>query len=105
MKKKDYETYLGDTICSIVKNEKNIANKCNMGVGAVSQIFAMVSQVSLRHYYFDLALIMRRTILISKLVSSSETWYNVTKPEYQKLESIDEMCVRSVLNAQASTPK
>ena len=105
MKKKDYETYLGDIICSSGKNEKNIANKCNKGVGAVSQIFAMVSQVSLGHYYFDVALIMRSTILISKLVSSSETWYNVTKPEYQKLESIDEMFVRRLLSVQASTPK
>ena len=105
MTKKEHETYLGDVICSSGKNTKNIANKCNMGVGAVSQIFAMLSQVSLGHFYFEIALVMKNTMLVSKLVSSSETWSNVTKPEYQKLESIDEMFIRRMLNVQSTAPK
>ena len=92
--KTDHETYLVDVICSIGRNEKNIASKANKGVGAISQIFAMLSQVTLGHFYFETALVMRDSMLISKLVASSEVWYNITKTEYQKLENIDETFVK-----------
>ena len=74
-------------------------------MGAVSQIFSSLSQISLGHYYYDIAFIMRDSILVSKLVSSSEIWYNVTKQEYQKLENIDEMFFRRLLNVPVSVPK
>ena len=90
MKKSNHETYLGDVICNSGSNEKNITSKANKGVGAISQIFSMLSQVSLGHFYFETALVMRDSMLISKLVASSEVWYNITKTEYQKLENIDE---------------
>ena len=105
MTRKDSEVYLGDVICSSGKNEKNILNKSNQGVGAVSQIFTMLSQISLGHFYFDIALIMRDTILASKLVSSSEVWYNVTKKEYETLEKVDEMFYRRLLDVPLSVPK
>ena len=105
MKKTDSEVYLGEIINSTGSNEKNIANKTNQGVGAVSQIFSSLSQISLGHYYYDIAFIMRDSILVSKLVSSSEIWYNVTKQEYQKLENIDEMFFRRLLNVPVSVPK
>ena len=86
MKQKDHETYLGDVISSTGKNEKNILNKANQGVGSVSQIFSMLSQVSLGHFHFEIALVMRDSILISKLVASSEIWYDVSKQEYKNLK-------------------
>ena len=105
MKKTDHETYLGDVICSSGRNEKNIASKANKGVGAISQIFAMLNQVTLGQFYFETALVMRDSMLISKLVASSEVWYNITKTEYQKLENIDETFTRRLLNVQSSVPK
>jgi hypothetical protein len=81
MNKKDHETYLGDVISSNGNNEKNIESKANQGVGAVSQIFAMVSQVSLGHFYFEIALMLRDAILVSKLVASSEVWYSIKKQD------------------------
>lgn len=65
----------------------------------------MVSQVSLGHFYFEIALMLRDAILVSKLVASSEVWYNITKQEYKKLENIDEMFMRRMFNVQSSTPK
>ena len=92
-------------ISSTRKNEKNILNKANQGVGSVSRIFSMLSQVSLGHFYFEIALIMRDSMLVSKLVSTSEEWYDVTKQEYKKLESVYEMFYRRLFNVQISTPK
>ena len=105
MIRKDSEVYLGDVICSSGTNHKNISNKTNQGVGAVSQIFSMLHQVSLGHYYFDISLIMRDAILASKLVSSSEVWYNVTQKEYESLEKVDEMFYRRLFDVPISTPK
>ena len=105
MKKKEHETYLGDVISSSGKNDKNIEHKANQGVGGVSQFFSMLHQVSLGHFYFEIGLVLRDSILVSKLVSSSESWYNITKQEYKKLESIDEMFYRRLFNVQSSVPK
>ena len=105
MKKTDSEVYLGEIISSSGSNEKNIANKSNQGVGAVSQIFSSLSQISLGHYYYDIAFIMRDSILVSKLVSSSEIWYNVTDSQYSKLEEIDEMFLSKIFEVPKSVPK
>ena len=89
--KKNQETYLGDVICSSGTNTKNVENKCNGGIGTVSQIVSMLGQITLGHYYFEVAMVLRDSMLISKLVSSSEIWYHVTKDQYRKIEQIDEM--------------
>merc|ERR1712129_138384 len=54
MSKKQHEVYLGEIICSSGTNDKNIANKANKGVGAVSQIFSSLNQISLGHYQYSL---------------------------------------------------
>jgi hypothetical protein len=84
--KKQYETYLGDVICSSGSNRKNIEKRTNCGVGAVSQILSTLSQVSLGHFHYEIALIFRDSMLVSKLVFSSEVWYNVKNEQYSKLE-------------------
>ena len=69
--KKDHATYLGDVICSTGTNVRKVENKCNGGVEAVSQIVSMLGQISLGHFHFEVAMVLRDSILISKLVSSS----------------------------------
>ena len=39
------------------------------------------------------------------MVSSSESWYNVSKQDYQKLENVDEMFFRRLLNVPVSVTK
>ena len=69
MNSKSFETYLGDVVCSSGSNNRNINRKVTIGIGAVSQIISMLNQVSLGYYYFEIALVMRETMLISKIVS------------------------------------
>ena len=95
---KTHETYLGEVICKSGSNDKNIQNKRNSGLGAVSQITSMLNQISLGHYYYEIALVLRDTILISKMPSSSEIWYNLTKQQIRQFEQIDE-----ILSAPEST--
>ena len=102
---KSHETYLGEIICTSGSNDRNIQNKRNSGLSAVSQITSMLNQISLGHYYFEIALVLRDTILISKMASSSEIWYDITKQQIRQLEQIDEMFLLQVFCAPKSTPR
>ena len=102
---KSYETYLGDIVCSSGSNDRNIENRYNQGIGSVGQIMTILNQVSLGHYYVEIGLAMRDTILISKLVFNSEVWYNVKDKQISKLEQIDQMFFRKLLNLPRSAPR
>ena len=84
MKKKNRETNLGEVISSSGSNDRNIEKRRNSGISAVSQIISTLSRVSLGHYHFQIALIFRDSMLVSKLLSSSETRYNVKDDHYKK---------------------
>jgi hypothetical protein len=105
MIQKEFETYLGDIICATGSNKKNIENRTNRGIGAVSEILSTLSQVSLGHFYFEIALIFRDSLLISKMVYSSEIWYNISNNDYKRLEEIDEMYMRKIFDLPKSTPR
>ena len=105
IKVKDYETYLGDIISNTGSNERNIENRRNQGLGAINQIYSMLNLTSLGHFHFEISMVLRDAILVSKLVYNSEVWYNLTDSQIVKLEQIDEMFFRRILDVPKTTPK
>ena len=105
IKRKKHETYLGDVICSTGSNNKNVEKRRNSGTGAVSQVISTLSQVTLGHNHFETALIFRDSMVVSKLVSSAEVWYNITKDQYEKLEEIDELFLMKIFELPESVPR
>ena len=103
--KKNHETYLGDVNCNSGSNTKNVDKRRNSGTGAVSQVISTLNQVALGHNHFETALIFRDSMLVSKLVSSTEVWYNITKDQYEKLEEIDEIFLMKILELPESVPR
>ena len=101
----NFETYLGDIVCNSGTNDKNIEKRHNQGIGSVAQIFTMLGQVSLGHYHFEIALVLRDSMLVSKLVFNSEVWYNITIKQILKLEQIDEMFFRKLFSLAKSAPR
>ena len=65
----------------------------------------MINLTSLGHFFFEIAFILRDSILVSKLVFNSEVWYKVTPKQLEKLEQIDESYLRKILNVAKTTPK
>ena len=59
MKSADSEKYIGDVISSSGSNEANISRRRSIGMGAISQIFSILSEISLGKHYIELGLIMR----------------------------------------------
>ena len=59
MKTVDYDKYLGDIISSDSSNTKNIESKVSKAIGIISQIMALLNEVSLGSHYFKIALMLR----------------------------------------------
>ena len=54
-------------------------------------MISTLSRVTLGYFQFEIALVFRDSMLISKQVSSSESWYNITEEQNRRLEEIDEI--------------
>ena len=56
-------------------------------------------------YYFEVALILRRSHLISSILTNSEAWYGLSVADIEQLEQTDETFLRRVLEVGSSCPK
>ena len=65
----------------------------------------MLDGIPFGQYYFEVALILRNSLLVCSMLYNSEAWYNITNSELNFLETVDLMLLRKILNAPKSTPK
>ena len=71
----------------------------------VTQIENILETVSLGEHYFDIALLLRESLLINSMLSSVEIMYGLKASYYQDLESVDKLLLRKViLKTKVSTP-
>ena len=99
MEEKMDEKYLGDVISTDGKNIKNIKASVAKGKGIVSRILSILEGIPFGQFYFEVALILRNSLLVSSMLCNSETWYNITKAELDLLETVDVQLLRSILKA------
>ena len=104
MKETACEKYLGDKISGDGKNDTNIEDRCNKGLGIKSQTLGLLKEISLGINYFEIGLLLRDVNLINGMLFNSEAWYDVTTKQIEKLEKIDELYLRSLLEAHSKTP-
>ena len=100
----EHTKYLGQIISSNGTNTKNIENRANKGIGLVNKIQTTLIITPGGKYHFELAVILRNAILISSILSCSETWYSIQEVEYRKLEQIDETLMKKMLNCSSQIP-
>ena len=77
MKKADTEKYIGDVISDTGSNDANIARRKSQGIGAISQIFSILNEISMGYHYIEIGLILRESILLSKMLLSAEAWHKL----------------------------
>ena len=99
------EKYLGDVISRDGKNIKNFKARVNKGTGIVNKIMNMLDGIPFGQFYFEIALILRNSLLVSSMLCNSEAWYNITNSELNFLETVDLMLLRKILNVPKTTPK
>ena len=56
-------------------------------------------------FYFEVAILLRNSLLVSSMLTNTEAWYNITKSEMELLETIDLQFLRSILKAPKCTPR
>ena len=99
----DEERYLGDLITSDGRNTKNLAARKAKGVGIVDKIMTILNDVFFGPYFFQVALTMRVSMLLSSILLNSESWYNLSDNEIQQLKTVDNMLHRRILECPRST--
>ena len=84
MIKVDCDKYLGDYLSVEGKNDRNINEKWNKGIGFVSQVIGLLKEISLGQYYFDIALLLRNTNILNGILFNYEVLYGLTKTQIEK---------------------
>ena len=103
MKEAEEEKYIGDVISYNGSNDGNISKRRSLGTGAISQIFAILNEVSLGFQYIEIGLILRESILLSKMLLSSEAWHKLFMYQIEKLEEVDRSFFRQLFNCHSKT--
>ena len=91
------ETYLGDLLTSDGKNTKNIKCRVSKGIGIISQIMNLLEKISFGPHLFEIAMLLRDSMLINGIINNAEIWYNLTETEVQDFENIDNLFFRRLL--------
>ena len=97
-------TYLGDILSYDGKNSKNIKNRISKGIGIIAQIMNILEDASFGHYYFEIALLLRESMLINGTTTNAEIWHNFSQSDSQEFDNLDKLFFRRLLRVPKSTP-
>ena len=103
MKVKQEQMYLGDIISADGKHQKNIQNRKNRGLGIINQIMNILDTVYFGKYYFEVALVLRSSLLVSSILLNSEACVNLTDKDIRGLEQTDEILLFKIIEAEVNT--
>ena len=94
MEENDEENYLRDVISKDGRNIKNLKGIQNILEG-----------IHFGKLYYQVAILLRNSFLVSSLLCNSENWCNLTNLELDLLETVDVMFLRNIFKSPKSTPK
>ena len=77
----------------------------NKGIGLKNKVIQMLEAVLGGKFNFIIAKILRNSYILSSILSSSEVWYGVTIQELERLEQVDEMWMKDLMNCSSLVPK
>ena len=103
MKVKTEHTYLGDIVSADGSHTKNILARKNKGQGVINQITSILESVFFGKYHFEVALILRSSLMLSSLLLNSEAWVNISEKDIRSLEQTDEWLLSRILDCDSNT--
>ena len=104
MSESENEKYLGQILSSDGTNSKNITYRAGKGKGMVDKVKNILMNNPGGKFHFEIAILMRNAYLISSMLSSSESWYDLREEDFRKLEQCDECLLRIILNCTSQVP-
>ena len=99
------EKYLGDIISKSGKNVRNIIARKNKSIGICRKIMKSLQDIWFGKYHYEVAILLRNSLLINSLLTNSEAWHNLTETDIRNLEKVDENLLCKILETPISTPR
>ena len=104
MEEVTHSTYLGDIISADGKNNLNIKNRVAKGLGIITQITSLLTNLNLGEFYIEIVILLRESIFINGILTNAEIWYNLSKDDIKELEDLDLVLLRKVMKVPFTTP-
>ena len=105
MKEVEEKKYLGDILTKDGKNIINIKTRTNKAQGNVNKMVNTLDERPYGRHRFKAAKLMRDAILLSGLLTNSESWINVSKKDLDDLEKPDFTLQKKILSATGNPSK
>jgi hypothetical protein len=103
MGEKYEQMYLGDIISADGSHNKNVQARRNKGLGIINNIMQILQSMFFGKFYFEVALVLRSSLLHSSLLLNSEAWVNLSDQNIRGLEQTDEILLSRILDSAANT--
>ena len=100
---KDEQMYLGDIVSSDGKHNKNVQARKNKGLGTINNIMQILKSMFFGKYFFEVALVLRSSLLLSSLLLNSEAWVNLSEQNIRALEQTNEILLSRILDSDSNT--
>ena len=71
------------------KNDKNIKDRVSKGIGTINNIFSILESIAFGSHYFEVAMLLRRSLLLSSILNNCDVWYNVTRKDIKDISYLD----------------
>ena len=97
--------YLGDILSMDGENVKNVASRKAKAWGSVRQILSILEETCFGPYFFEMAMVLRSSLLLNSMLTNSEAWYGLTKSDIDELEDVDLFLMRKIFQVPFSCPK
>ena len=98
------EKYLGDILSADGKNAKNIKERVSKGMGIIANILNILDLICFGPFTFEIAILLRNSMLINGFMTNSEVWYNFSRGEIQEFENVDKLFFAKLMGVPRSTP-
>ena len=97
--------YLGGVLSANGKHATNVSHRMGKGkgLGVINGNMQILQSIYFGKYYFEVAPVLRESLLLSSLLLNSEAWVNLTDQDVRKLEQTDEMLQSRILGCDANT--
>ena len=83
----------------------NIAARKMKLIGVSRKIMPSLKNIWFGKYHFEVAALLRNSLMISSLLTNSEAWHNLTESDIQNSEKVDEGLMSNILGTPSTIPK